>query len=120
MAEDGTRGLVKGWAPTFFGYSTQGMFKFGLYEVFKVYYSALAGEEMAYEFRTSLYLISSASAEFFADIGLAPLEAAKVINIIFFLIFSSLNIFFKKGVKLIYYVFYDIKIIHVHIIYAFL
>ncbi|XP_047347033.1 phosphate carrier protein, mitochondrial isoform X1 [Vespa velutina] len=78
LAEDGTRGLVKGWAPTFFGYSIQGMFKFGLYEVFKVYYSALAGEELSYEYRTTLYLISSASAEFFADIGLAPLEAAKV------------------------------------------
>lgn len=78
LAEDGTRGLARGWAPTFFGYSTQGMFKFGLYEVFKVYYSALAGEEMSYEYRTSLYLVSSASAEFFADIGLAPLEAAKV------------------------------------------
>ncbi|CAK9808219.1 Phosphate carrier protein, mitochondrial [Anthophora quadrimaculata] len=78
LAEDGTRGLVKGWAPTFFGYSIQGMFKFGLYEVFKVYYSALAGEEMAYEYRTSLYLVSSASAEFFADIGLAPFEASKV------------------------------------------
>lgn len=77
-AEDGTRGLVRGWAPTFFGYSIQGMFKFGLYEVFKVYYSALAGEELSYEYRTSLYLVSSASAEFFADIGLAPLEAAKV------------------------------------------
>ncbi|XP_012535172.1 phosphate carrier protein, mitochondrial [Monomorium pharaonis] len=77
-AEDGPRGLVKGWAPTFFGYSIQGMFKFGLYEVFKVYYSALAGEELSYEYRTSLYLISSASAEFFADIGLAPFEAAKV------------------------------------------
>jgi len=56
------------------------MFKFGLYEVFKVYYSALAGEEVSYEYRTSLYLISSASAEFFADIGLAPFEAAKVMN----------------------------------------
>lgn len=78
MAEDGTRGLAKGWAPTFFGYSIQGMFKFGLYEVFKVYYSALAGEEKAYEYRTTLYLISSASAEFFADIGLAPFEASKV------------------------------------------
>ncbi|XP_011873654.1 PREDICTED: phosphate carrier protein, mitochondrial [Vollenhovia emeryi] len=78
LAEDGTRGLVRGWAPTFFGYSIQGMFKFGLYEVFKVYYSALAGEELSYEYRTSLYLISSASAEFFADIGLAPFEAAKV------------------------------------------
>ncbi|XP_032674740.1 phosphate carrier protein, mitochondrial [Odontomachus brunneus] len=77
-AEDGTRGLVRGWAPTFFGYSIQGMFKFGLYEVFKVYYAALAGEELSYEYRTTLYLISSASAEFFADIGLAPFEAAKV------------------------------------------
>lgn len=78
LAEDGTKGLVKGWAPTFFGYSIQGMFKFGLYEVFKVYYSALIGEELSYEYRTTLYLVSSASAEFFADIGLAPLEAAKV------------------------------------------
>ncbi|XP_043664959.1 phosphate carrier protein, mitochondrial isoform X2 [Vespula pensylvanica] len=78
LAEDGTRGLARGWAPTFFGYSIQGMFKFGLYEVFKVYYSALAGEEWSYEYRTTLYLVSSASAEFFADIGLAPLEAAKV------------------------------------------
>lgn len=69
---------MRGWAPTFFGYSIQGMFKFGLYEVFKVQYSALAGEELSYEYRTSLYLISSASAEFFADIGLAPFEAAKV------------------------------------------
>lgn len=69
---------MKGWAPTFFGYSIQGMFKFGLYEVFKVQYATLAGEELAYEYRTSLYLISSASAEFFADIGLAPFEAAKV------------------------------------------
>ncbi|KOX79931.1 Phosphate carrier protein, mitochondrial [Melipona quadrifasciata] len=78
LAEDGTRGLVKGWAPTFFGYSIQGMFKFGLYEVFKVYYSAFVGEEVSYEYRTTLYLVSSASAEFFADIGLAPLEASKV------------------------------------------
>ncbi|XP_076165072.1 mitochondrial phosphate carrier protein 1 [Ptiloglossa arizonensis] len=78
VAEDGVRGLVKGWAPTFYGYSMQGMFKFGLYEVFKVYYSAFIGEELSYEYRTSLYLVSSASAEFFADIGLAPFEAAKV------------------------------------------
>lgn len=79
LAEDGARGLGRGWAPTFFGYSTQGMFKFGLYEVFKVYYTDFVGEEMAYEYRTSVYLASSASAEFFADIGLAPMEAAKVI-----------------------------------------
>lgn len=83
--EDGTRGLVRGWAPTFYGYSIQGMFKFGLYEVFKVYYSTLIGEELSYEYRTTLYLISSASAEFFADIGLAPFEAAKVINYLLFI-----------------------------------
>lgn len=34
--EDGFKGLAKGWAPTFFGYSMQGLCKFGLYEVFKV------------------------------------------------------------------------------------
>lgn len=77
----GIRGLGRGWAPTFFGYSIQGMFKFGLYEVFKVRYAAMLGEELSYEYRTSLYLAASASAEFFADIGLAPLEAAKVIII---------------------------------------
>lgn len=36
LKEDGARGLAKGWAPTFFGYSAQGLCKFGLYEVFKV------------------------------------------------------------------------------------
>jgi len=77
-AEEGARGLVKGWAPTFFGYSAQGMGKFGLYEVFKVQYANLLGEENSYLYRTSLYLAASASAEFFADIGLAPFEAAKV------------------------------------------
>lgn len=78
IREDGTRGLAKGWAPTFFGYSMQGLFKFGLYEVFKVFYSDLLGEENSYVWRTSLYLAASASAEFFADIALSPMEAAKV------------------------------------------
>lgn len=41
-------------------------------------YSELIGEENAFLYRTSLYLASSASAEFFADIALAPFEAAKV------------------------------------------
>lgn len=78
VAEEGTRGLAKGWAPTLFGYSAQGLFKFGLYEVFKVKYADMLGEENAYLWRTSLYLAASASAEFFADIALAPFEAAKV------------------------------------------
>ncbi|KAK9887514.1 hypothetical protein WA026_023065 [Henosepilachna vigintioctopunctata] len=35
LKEDGMRGLAKGWAPSFFGYSIQGLCKFGLYEVAK-------------------------------------------------------------------------------------
>ncbi|MCJ8735855.1 hypothetical protein PDJAM_G00252360 [Pangasius djambal] len=78
IREDGMRGLAKGWAPTFIGYSMQGLCKFGFYEVFKILYGDLLGEENAYMWRTSLYLAASASAEFFADIALAPMEACKV------------------------------------------
>uniref|UniRef100_A0AAV2IVD5 L-lactate dehydrogenase n=1 Tax=Knipowitschia caucasica TaxID=637954 RepID=A0AAV2IVD5_KNICA len=78
LKEDGVRGLAKGWAPTFIGYSMQGLCKFGFYEVFKIFYADLLGEENTYLWRTSLYLAASASAEFFADIALAPMEAAKV------------------------------------------
>lgn len=78
LSEAGIRGLGKGWAPTFFGYSMQGLGKFGLYEVFKIYYSRALGEEISYLWRTSLYLAASASAEFFADILLCPMEALKV------------------------------------------
>lgn len=78
VAEEGMKGLAKGWAPTFFGYSCQGLCKFGLYEVFKVVYADMIGEENAYLYRTGLYLAASASAEFFADIALSPFEAAKV------------------------------------------
>lgn len=78
LKEEGVAGLSKGWAPTFIGYSMQGLCKFGLYEVFKVFYSNLIGEENSYLWRTSLYLCASASAEFFADIALSPMEAAKV------------------------------------------
>ncbi|CAG0898393.1 unnamed protein product, partial [Darwinula stevensoni] len=76
--EDGFKGLGRGWAPTFFGYSLQGLGKFGLYEVFKVLYGNILGEENSFLWRTSLYLAASASAEFFADIALAPMEACKV------------------------------------------
>lgn len=78
VAEAGARGLVVGWAPTLIGYSLQGLGKFGLYEVFKNVYADAIGEENAYLWRTSVYLAASASAEFFADIFLAPMEAVKV------------------------------------------
>ncbi len=56
----------------------QGLCKFGFYEVFKNVYANMLGEERAYLYRTSLYLAASASAEFFADIALSPMESVKV------------------------------------------
>ena len=56
----------------------QGLGKFGFYEIFKNFYGGILGEEYAYTYRTILYLTASASAEFFADIALAPWEATKV------------------------------------------
>ena len=35
-------------------------------------------QENAYVYRTAVYLAASASAEFFADMALAPMEAVKV------------------------------------------
>jgi len=78
MKEEGVGGLLKGWAPTAIGYSAQGAFKFGLYEVFKDVYSTAAGEENAYKYRGFIYLAGSASAEFFADVALCPMEMVKV------------------------------------------
>merc|ERR1711868_91262 len=78
LAEGGTKALARGWAPTLIGYSMQGTCKFGFYEIFKNLYANAMGGENAYVYRTTLYLIASASAEFFADIALAPMEAVKV------------------------------------------
>jgi len=44
LRESGIRGLGKGWAPTFFGYSMQGLGKFGFYEIFKHIYADILGE----------------------------------------------------------------------------
>ena len=44
LKEERLRGLAKGWAPTFIGYSMQGLFKFGFYEVFKILYANTLGE----------------------------------------------------------------------------
>merc|ERR1711937_957162 len=78
MGESGASGLFLGWAPTAIGYSMQGICKFGFYEFFKNVYSGIIGEENTYLYRTSLYLAASASAEFFADIALSPMESVKV------------------------------------------
>jgi len=74
----GFSGLCRGWAPTLWGYSIQGLFKFGLYEYFEHLFSKSLGQEKAHEMRVVLHIASSASAEFFADLGLCPFEAVKV------------------------------------------
>ncbi|THH28125.1 hypothetical protein EUX98_g6076 [Antrodiella citrinella] len=78
VAEEGAGGLWKGVGPTFIGYSLQGMFKYGLYEVFKDTYMNLAGEENTTKYKGLIWLAGSASAEVFADIALCPLEMTKV------------------------------------------
>jgi len=78
IKEEGAAALFKGWAPTAIGYSMQGLFKFGLYEYFKDFYSNLAGEENSHTYRGVIYLAGSASAEFFADMALCPMEMVKV------------------------------------------
>ena len=77
-AEEGAGAIWKGFGPTFVGYSLQGMFKYGLYEVFKDQYMNLAGEEASNNYKGLIWLAGSASAEFFADIELCPLEMTKV------------------------------------------
>ncbi|KAI0699631.1 mitochondrial carrier protein [Cerioporus squamosus] len=78
IAEEGSKGLWKGFGPTFVGYSLQGLFKYGLYEFFKDQYMNLAGEEASNKYKGAIWLAGSASAEFFADIALCPLEMTKV------------------------------------------
>ncbi|KAJ7525071.1 hypothetical protein O6H91_17G034900 [Diphasiastrum complanatum] len=78
VQEQGLAGLMRGWVPTFLGYSFQGACKYGFYEYFKKFYADLAGPENAAKYKTVIYLAGSASAEFIADIGLCPMEAVKV------------------------------------------
>jgi solute carrier family 25 phosphate transporter 3 len=78
LAEEGAVGLTLGWAPTAIGYSMQGLCKFGFYEFFKDYYSNMAGEQNAAKYKGLIWLAGSASAEFFADIALCPMEMVKV------------------------------------------
>lgn len=74
----GAQGLIRGWTPTLVGYSFQGLGKFGLYELFKYKGAKILGEENAAKYKTPLFMLSSASAEFFADILLTPWETLKL------------------------------------------
>jgi len=78
ISEEGVSGLRIGWLPTFIGYSMQGLCKFGFYEYFKDLYSNFAGEQNTAHYKEWIWLAGSASAEFFADVALCPMEMVKV------------------------------------------
>ncbi|KAI0806541.1 mitochondrial carrier [Xylaria sp. FL0064] len=78
IANEGAGALLTGAGPTFAGYFLQGAFKFGGYEFFKQQSINYLGIENATNYRTGVYLASSAAAEFFADIALCPLEATRI------------------------------------------
>jgi solute carrier family 25 phosphate transporter 3 len=75
---EGFKGLTVGWVPTLIGYSLQGFGKFGFYEIFKDVYKKIVGDEYAHKYQTVGFLVSSACAEFIADILLCPMESLKV------------------------------------------
>ncbi|PBP23546.1 hypothetical protein BUE80_DR005523 [Diplocarpon rosae] len=78
IAKEGAGALMTGFGPTAAGYFLQGAFKFGGYEFFKQKSIDLLGYETAANNRTSVYLVSAAIAEFFADVALCPLEATRI------------------------------------------
>ncbi|KAL9244908.1 hypothetical protein vseg_018623 [Gypsophila vaccaria] len=73
-SEHGASGLWRGWSGKFFGYGIQGGFKFGLYEYFKKLYS----DVLVTKNKSTIYFLSGASAQVFADVALCPFESIKV------------------------------------------
>lgn len=78
VAKEGAGALLTGFGPTAAGYFLQGAFKFGGYELFKQQSINVIGYEAAANNRIGVYVVSSALAEFFADIALCPLEATRI------------------------------------------
>jgi len=78
VASEGAGALLTGLGPTVAGYSLQGAFKFGGYELFKKTFIDFLGYETASKYKNSIYIGSAAIAEFFADIALCPLEATRI------------------------------------------
>lgn len=78
VSEEGAGALLTGFGPTLIGYSLQGAFKFGGYEVFKKLFIDVLGYDTAVNYKNSIYMGSAAIAEFFADIALCPLEATRI------------------------------------------
>ena len=79
VAKEGASALLTGFGPTAVGYLVQGGGKFAGYEFFKKRFIEASGStETATRRRTAIYLGASATAEFFADIALCPLEATRI------------------------------------------
>ncbi|CAN8097658.1 unnamed protein product [Discula destructiva] len=79
VAKEGASALLTGFGPTAVGYLVQGGGKFAGYEFFKKQFITASGSmEKATTNRTAIYLGASATAEFFADIALCPLEATRI------------------------------------------
>lgn len=78
IANEGAGALLTGFGPTAAGYFLQGAFKFGGYEFWKKTLIQQLGVETATNNRTSVYLVASGIAEFFADVALCPLEATRI------------------------------------------
>lgn len=78
VSAEGAGALLTGLGPTVLGYSLQGAFKFGGYELFKKTFIEQLGYETASNYKNSIYIGSAALAEFFADIALCPLEATRI------------------------------------------
>lgn len=78
VGAEGAGALLTGLGPTVLGYSLQGCFKFGGYELFKKNFTELVGIDTAKKYKNSVYMGSAALAEFFADIALCPLEATRI------------------------------------------
>ena len=78
IAKEGAGAVWTGFGPTAAGYFLQGSLKFGGYEFFKQQSINFLGYETAQKNRTAVYLASAATAEFFADIALCPLEATRI------------------------------------------
>jgi len=74
----GARGLFRGWAPTFVGYSFQGLGKFGINDVLKYKYGQILGKDFKENNPKIFYAMCSGSAEFFADVLLCPWETVKL------------------------------------------
>ncbi|XP_066399905.1 mitochondrial phosphate carrier protein 1, mitochondrial-like isoform X2 [Miscanthus floridulus] len=74
VKEEGPSSLWRGWGGKFFGYGVQGGCRFGLYEYFKKRYSDMLVDSN----KSTIYFLSSASAQIIADVGLCPFESVKV------------------------------------------